>query len=321
MGVLNQDPSLSGLFKDLRGRVDSLEQSKRFTAPFVTAHPTNPQQGDVWVRSDLSKVYSYINSTIVELSTGSSAGSIPSGTLTMFGGSTVPTDWLLCDGRSTGISRTTYSALFAVIGTTYGAGDGSTTFNLPDFRSRIPIGAGTGTGLTTRTLGTTGGAESVTIASGNLPTHQHTITHGHANTFAVSGGNTGINSVNHTHTFTSGTVSANHTHDQGTHGHSYKTAATATSGTTRAIITNSGTGATTGGINDTSPGATGTISANHNHAGTTDGINQNHDHTFTPSISGGVTNNTTDSTGNGGFANTALAMMNPWLAVSFIIKT
>lgn len=66
---------------------------------------------------------------------------------------TPPTGWLICDGSA--VSRTTYADLFAVLGTTYGVGDGSTTFNLPDLRQRFPLGkAASGTGST---LGGTGG--------------------------------------------------------------------------------------------------------------------------------------------------------------------
>ena len=65
----------------------------------------------------------------------------------MYGGATAPSGWLLCDG--TAVSRTTYAALFAVISTTFGTGDGSTTFNVPDMRGVFPKGAGT----TNRTLG------------------------------------------------------------------------------------------------------------------------------------------------------------------------
>ena len=64
---------------------------------------------------------------------------LPTGTLAPFAGSTAPTGFLLCQGQA--VSRTTYAALFAAIGTTYGAGDGSTTFNLPDGRGRALIGA------------------------------------------------------------------------------------------------------------------------------------------------------------------------------------
>jgi microcystin-dependent protein len=69
--------------------------------------------------------------------------STPAGTVTPYAGSTPPTGYLIADGSA--VSRTTYSALFAVIGTTYGAGDGSTTFNLPDLRGRDAVGLGTNT--------------------------------------------------------------------------------------------------------------------------------------------------------------------------------
>ena len=87
-----------------------------------------------------------------------------------------PRGWLLCDGSA--VSRTEYATLYAAIGDTWGAGDGSTTFNLPDLRGRAPIGAGTGSGLTARTLGGKVGAESVTLtaAQSGLPAHTHGFT-------------------------------------------------------------------------------------------------------------------------------------------------
>lgn len=81
------------------------------------------------------------------------------GMVQMFAGSTAPTGWLLCHGQA--ISRTDYATLFAAIGTTWGAGNGSTTFNVPDLRGRAPIGAGSGSGLTSRTLGGKGGSEYI----------------------------------------------------------------------------------------------------------------------------------------------------------------
>lgn len=70
---------------------------------------------------------------------------LPSGSIVMYGGSVAPGGWLLCDGSA--ISRTAYSGLFGRIGTTFGVGDGSTTFNLPDFGGIFPRGAGTNTQL------------------------------------------------------------------------------------------------------------------------------------------------------------------------------
>src|SRR2546421_10755651 len=68
-------------------------------------------------------------------------GSVPPGTITAFGGDTPPPGWLPADGSE--VSRTQYAALFAAIGTTYGAGNGSTTFNLPDLRGRVLVDKGT----------------------------------------------------------------------------------------------------------------------------------------------------------------------------------
>jgi microcystin-dependent protein len=76
----------------------------------------------------------------------------------------VPTPgWLLCNGQA--VSRTVYAALFAAIATTFGAGDGSSTFAVPDYRGRAIIGAGAGGGLTNRPLGSSGGAEFVALTA------------------------------------------------------------------------------------------------------------------------------------------------------------
>ena len=79
--------------------------------------------------------------------------------------------WLLCDGRE--VSRTTYAALFAKVGTAHGVGDGSATFNLPDHRGRTVVGSGAGPGLTARNLGARGGEESHVLSVGELPSHNH----------------------------------------------------------------------------------------------------------------------------------------------------
>lgn len=97
---------------------------------------------------------------------------LPPGMMMLYGAASPPTGWLACDGSA--VSRTTYSALFAIIGTTFGAGDGSTTFNLPDLRGRTPIGSGTGSGLTARTLGATHGAETHVLSTAEMPAHTHT---------------------------------------------------------------------------------------------------------------------------------------------------
>lgn len=100
-------------------------------------------------------------------------------------------NWLLLNGQA--VSRTTWSKLFAMWGTTYGAGDGSTTFNLPDVRDAFLIGASA-----TKALGTTGGSNSKTITSANLPTHTHAIDHDHA-AFDTAAGGSHNHTINESH--------------------------------------------------------------------------------------------------------------------------
>lgn len=103
-------------------------------------------------------------------------------------GASIPAYLLACDGSA--VSRTTYAALFAKLSTTWGVGDGSTTFNLPDLRGRACIGDGTGSGLTARTLADSGGGEnlqshthSISFNTGTDGTHGHSITDpGHSHT-------------------------------------------------------------------------------------------------------------------------------------------
>lgn len=102
------------------------------------------------------------------------------GTIFLFTGNTLPQNTLVCDGSA--VSREDYASLFNVIGTTYGPGDGSTTFNLPNLCNRLVIGASQN-----YQFGTTGGEETHTLLGTELPTHAHEVpTHGHANTLAFS---------------------------------------------------------------------------------------------------------------------------------------
>ena len=93
----------------------------------------------------------------------------PVGVITAYAGTSAPTGYLICDGAQ--VSRTTYAALFAIIGTTYGAGNGSTTFNLPDLTGRVPVGKNAGT---FSTLGAKAGEETHTMTVNEMPAHKHT---------------------------------------------------------------------------------------------------------------------------------------------------
>ena len=92
----------------------------------------------------------------------------PIGTIAPYGGTSDPTYWLICDGRA--ISRTAHADLFAVIGTTYGEGDGSTTFNIPDLRGRVPMGTSAD-----YDIGESGGEATHTLNINEMPSHTHTM--------------------------------------------------------------------------------------------------------------------------------------------------
>jgi microcystin-dependent protein len=95
------------------------------------------------------------------------------GEVRLFAGNFAPRNWEFCSGQLISIASNT--ALFSVLGTTYG-GNGTTTFGLPDLRGRVPVGAGQGPGLTYRPLGERSGAENHTLTPEQLPAHSHTLT-------------------------------------------------------------------------------------------------------------------------------------------------
>lgn len=101
--------------------------------------------------------------------------SVPIGAIQAYGGASAPNGWLICDGSA--VSRTTYSELFSAIGTTYGSGDGSTTFNLPDLKGRVIVGVGesSATGHTNHTLGQKSGEEKHTLTVDEMPSHSHNV--------------------------------------------------------------------------------------------------------------------------------------------------
>jgi microcystin-dependent protein len=103
------------------------------------------------------------------------------GEIRIFAGNFAPQNWAICDGSVLAISQN--EALFNLIGTTYG-GDGQTTFNLPDLRSRVPIHQGNG-----YVIGQRAGSESVTLTTPQLPAHNHTVqsSSAHGNTSSPAG--------------------------------------------------------------------------------------------------------------------------------------
>jgi microcystin-dependent protein len=183
----------------------------------------------------------------------------PAGSMMDYAGATEPLGWVFCYGQA--LSRTTYAALFAAIGTAYGAGDGSTTFNVPDFRSRVAVGrddmGGTAANLITsaisgfdaKVLGNKGGSESHTLKAAegpvNLSAHVHSIP-GHTHP-----------GVDHLHDMQS------HVHSVPSHAHTYNEVRAGIPSGTQFALGSSGqylvfgqtTGGTTGAFNTGGPSA------------------------------------------------------------------
>jgi microcystin-dependent protein len=118
---------------------------------------------------------------------------VPTGAVVPYAGATAPPNYLMCTGQA--VSRTTYLDLFALISTTYGVGDGTTTFNVPNFKGRVPVGLDSTTVFTP--LAATGGATTVTLTTANLASHTHVQdSHVHAQSDAGVGTTIGTTASN-----------------------------------------------------------------------------------------------------------------------------
>ncbi len=154
----------------------------------ITSHSHNYEPADATILKE-SEIINTLTSTLTNKPLSAAQGkilkdlldslSIPPGTIWDFAGTTAPSGWLLCAGQA--VSRSAYSALFSAIGTRWGAGNGSTTFNLPDFRGRFSLGAdnmgGTSANRVTSSqadnIGQGAGEENHTLTTDEMPSHNH----------------------------------------------------------------------------------------------------------------------------------------------------
>jgi len=225
------------------------------------------------------------------------SAAMPTGSITMYAASSAPSGFLLCNGDP--VSRSSYSTLFGIIGTTYGSGDGLTTFNLPNLTQRFPLGKATsGTGAS---LGSTGGAID---HSHSVPAHYH----------GMGTGSTAAVDISHTHAASSvtGTIGPS-----GAHSHTEAACNTGTSGTApidRIQITGRA-GAATATVSIAS------TSSDHSHAVTAGMLSAAGQTLSTTSKS--VTGTVGLVTGgvDGNAAMTSGTNNPPFLVVNFIIKT
>jgi microcystin-dependent protein len=308
-GTVGAEASGAGLYVPISGET--------MTGPLLLAtNPTIPEQA-------ATKAY-------VDSVAGGGGGTIPTGVIEMFAGTTPPTGFLFCDGSV--ISRATYATLFGVIGTAYGAGDGSTTFGLPDLRQRFPLGKAASGSWST--LGQSGGAMNHTHTGGShshsTPAHSHAqVAHVHnlGNSPSSGGGYSTSSIGGHDHTVPSqSTSSDSHSHS---FSDSFSTGGGSLSGSTQADP--SGVQRSTDSHTHSGSISGSTSSDSHSHtraAINTDAVG-NHSHTTVAHVhdlgnspSGGATTtgNASPTTNAGGAVETDAA--NPaYQIVHFIIKT
>ena len=172
--------------------IDSLNASNPTSTDIVSQADDHLRLIKSTIKATFPNINAAVTATPAALNAATSFD-MPAGSIIIFGGSSAPTGFLFCDGSA--ISRSTYAALFGINSTTYGVGDGSSTFNLPDIRGRVVAGKEASANLLTsalgglngNTLGNTGGAQGITLTSAQsgLPAHNHTF-----------------NGASHTHSFT-----------------------------------------------------------------------------------------------------------------------
>lgn len=220
LGIVNEINSDSSLTLNVGGPTDYLQiQGDQYSPPASGSVPLALNSNrQVTMGLDSSVTDSIVSALINNTSSSSrtainaliAALGVSSGDVKMVAGTTAPSGWLLCNG--TAVSRTTYASLYAAIGTYYGAGDGSTTFNLPNLQGRVPVGV-LSSNAAFDTPGDTGGEYTHTMTQAELVSHTHTQ-NAHSHGVTDNGHNHSQNSHSH------GVNDPGHNHGQDAHSHS-----------------------------------------------------------------------------------------------------
>jgi microcystin-dependent protein len=229
------------------------------------------------------------------------AGTVPTGAMIQYLGTTAPNGWLFCIGNA--VSRSTYSGLFDLFGTRYGAGNGSTTFNLPDLRSRFPRGSADTASLS----GTAGGSAThqhtnTGLSTGSAGGHNHSVD---VPSLSITGGGHSHTTADHSHT----TADHSHVMDDHTHGtnnansnhaHNYNPPSTNTSSPSSSSTTVTGSNLSVASnfhTHSLNIGENGTTGAGADHSHSTGGASAGNS---TYGASGGAGNTTSGATSGAG---------------------
>jgi len=234
-----------------------------------TGQSANMQQWTDANGNVLASLDSSGNMSVQSLTSVQPMVSVPTGALMPYAGASAPSQFLLCDGSA--VLKSLYPDLFNIIGSSYGNGNGSTTFNLPNLMGRTAVGAGAGaqnggsgsgvvsggTAMTARSLGQFSGAETHTLIEAQSPSHTHTMAHthtiAHTHTFSGTTNTTGAHTHNtyanwntaggpNYNTGTPGDARGNPTDSQGNHSHTYSGTTSASSSASSGEVSTANTG-------------------------------------------------------------------------------